>query len=214
MSAAIELQAVEKIKSGKGSARALRRQGYLPCVVYGGGKDPVSMAVDPAAIKQQLRRDTLFTAIYDIIGGSKKKEHVLARDLQVDPVTDELLHLDFLRITDSTRINVPVPIQFDNEDACPGLKAGGILQLVRTSADLSCRAASIPEFISVDLSTFNIGDAIRISEVELPSGVTPAITDRDFMIASIQAPKIAVETDDEESVEEAASEEEATSDES
>lgn len=213
MSAAIELQAVEKTKNGKGSARALRRQGYLPCVVYGGGKDPVSMAVDPSTIKHQLRRDTLFTALYDICSGGKKKEHVLARDLQVDPVTDDLLHVDFLRITDSTRISVPVPIQFDNESACPGLKAGGLLQLVRTSADLNCRAASIPESISVDLSKFNVGDAIRISDIELPSGVTPAITDRDFMIASIQAPKIAVETDEDEAVEEV-TETESQSDES
>ena len=212
MSAAIELQAVEKTKSGKGSSRALRRQGYLPCVIYGGGKDPVSMAVDPATIKQQLRRDALFTSIYDIAAG-KKKEHVLARDLQVDPVTDELLHLDFLRITDSTRINIPVPIQLDNEDSCPGLKAGGLLQLIRTSADLNCRAASIPESISIDLSKFNIGDSIRISDIDLPSGVTPTITDRDFMIASIQAPKIAVESDDDDTEEEV-TEEAAESDES
>lgn len=212
MSAAIELKAIEKTKSGKGSARALRRQGNLPCVIYGGGKEPVSMAVDPATIKQQLRRDTLFTVIYDIMLKGKKKEHVLARDLQVDPVTDELLHLDFLRITDSTRISVPVPIQFDNEDNCPGLKAGGILQLIRTSADLSCRAASIPESISVDLSKFSVGDSIRISDVELPSGVTPAITDRDFMLANIQAPKVATESDDD--AEEETTEEEAASDES
>ncbi len=213
MSAAIELKAVEKTKSGKGSARALRRQGNLPCVIYGGDKDPVSMAVDPATIKQQLRRDTLFTVIYDIMLNGKKKEHVLARDLQVDPVTDELLHLDFLRITDSTRINVPVPIQFDNEDSCPGLKAGGLLQLIRTSADLSCRAASIPESITVDLTNFNVGDSIRISDVELPSGVTPAITDRDFMIANIQAPKVASESDEDEAEEET-TEEETASDES
>lgn len=213
MSAAIDLHAVEKSRNGKGASRALRRQGYLPCVIYGGGKDPVSMAVDPTTIKQQLRRDALFTAIYDINAGGKKKEHVLARDLQVDPVTDELLHLDFLRITDSTRINVPVPIQLENEDSCPGLKAGGILQLVRTSAELNCRAASIPESISVDLSAFQVGDAIRISDVDLPSGVTPAITDRDFMIASIQAPKIAAESDDAEN-EDTAAEAEAESDES
>ncbi|NQY81673.1 MAG: 50S ribosomal protein L25/general stress protein Ctc [Alphaproteobacteria bacterium] len=196
MSAAIELQAVEKPRSGKGIARALRRNGYLPCVIYGGGKDPVSMGVDPATIEQQLRNNTLFTVIYDITTGSKKKEHVLARDLQVDPVTDELLHLDFLRITDTTRINVPVPIHFENEDQCPGLKTGGILQLIRSSAELSCRAASIPEYIVVDLSKFNVGDSVRISDIDLPDGVTPTITDRNFMIAGIQAPKIAAETDD------------------
>ena len=165
-------------------------------MIYGGGKDPVSMGVDPTTIEQQLRNNTLFTVIYDITTGSKKKEHVLARDLQVDPVTDELLHLDFLRITDTTRINVPVPIHFENEDQCPGLKTGGILQLIRSSAELSCRAASIPEYIVVDLSKFNVGDSVRISDIDLPDGVTPTITDRNFMIAGIQAPKIAAETDD------------------
>lgn len=198
MSAAVELEALEKPQTGKGSARAMRRSGYIPCVVYGGGKSPVSLGVNPDTIKRQLRRDALHTTIYDIVIKGKKQEHVLARDLQIDPVTDELLHLDFLRITDQTRINVHVPIHFDNEDKCAGIKAGGILQQVRSTAELNCRAASIPEFITIDLSDFNIGDSIRISDVDLPDGITPTITDRDFMIAGIQAPKVVSETSEEE----------------
>ena len=197
MSKAVEIAAVEKVTSGKGAARAMRRADYIPGIVYGGNKEPTSIGVDPAAIKAQLRHDTLFTSLFDLKFDTKRKEHVLARDLQVDPVSNELLHLDFLRITDSTRIDVQVPIHFSNEETSIGLKMGGILQVIRNSVQLNCQAASIPEYIEIDLEHYNIGDAIRISNVDLPSGVRPTITDRDFMLASIVAPKIAAETDEE-----------------
>ena len=188
MSAAIELTVEDKPDQGKGASRAARRAGQMPCVIYGGKKDPVSMTVNPSQIKQQLRKDTLFTSIYDLVLDGKKTEHVIAREIQLDPVTDELLHIDFMRITNSTYINVQVPIRLDNESDCPGIKMGGILQIVRSTVELSCRAAEIPSFISVDLMNFNVGDTIRISDVTLPTGVKPAI-ERDFMIASIAAPR-------------------------
>jgi large subunit ribosomal protein L25 len=134
---------------------------------------------------------------------------VLCRDIQLHPVTDVAMHADFLRVTDRTRIAVEVPVRFLNEEECPGLRAGGVLNIVRHDVELNCRAGAIPSEITIDLANREIGDSIHISEVSLPDGVTPVIDDRDFTIATIAPPNVMETSDAEEDEGEAEAVEEA-----
>lgn len=179
---------------GKGAARAARRAGSIPCVVYGLGEDPVSIAVEELALNRLITQPGFFSQLFslDVEG---QKMNVLARDLQVHPVTDRPMHVDFLRVSADAVIAVEVPAVFINEEICPGLKEGGILNVVRYEIEVSCRPDAIPEQIEVDLSSFQLGDSIHISSVTLPDGVEPTITDRDFTIATIAAPTVVLDED-------------------
>ena len=138
----------------------------------------------------------MFTTLCDIdVDGDKSL--VLARDVQLHPVSDQVLHVDFLRVSDKTKITVAVPVNFTNQEKRPGIKEKGILNVIRYDVDLVCRATNIPEAIDVDLSEFNIGDSVKISNATMPEGATPAITDRDFTLATIAAPKAIVEDEEE-----------------
>ena len=177
---------------GKGSARAARRAGMIPGVVYGLGKDPISIAVDELALNRMINSGALYSQLYKLdVGGETLS--VLARDLQVHPVTDRAMHIDFLRVDANAEIAVEIPVVFLNEDNCPGLTEGGILNVVRYSIEVSCRPDAIPEQIEVDLANAQVGDSLHISEVALPDGVTPTITDRDFTIATIAQPRVEAE---------------------
>ncbi len=185
----IALSAEPRDRVGKGAARAVRRAGKVPAVIYGGKEPPLSIAVDPMAVMKQLASGAFFTTMTELdVAGTAHR--VLARDVQFHPVTDRPEHVDFLRVTGDTLITVEVPVEFENEEACPGLKRGGVLNIVRHEVELECRADAIPHALHIDLSSFDIGDSIHISHVALPDGVKPTITDRDFTIATVAAPTV------------------------
>lgn len=185
----IELNAEVRSQVGKGAARATRREGRVPAVIYGGSKDPVPVSLEPQTLSKELSRPGFFSTLIDITVDGKPTQ-VLCRELQLHPVTDRPQHADFLRVTDRTRINIDVPVNFLNEEECPGLKAGGVLNIVRHTVEFNCRAGAIPSEIVVDLLGREIGDSIHISEISLPDGVTPVIDDRDFTIATVAAPTV------------------------
>lgn len=189
------LSAEQRERAGKGVARALRRENKIPAVIYGDAKDAESIALPIKEVTLEYHKGHMFTNLCDLeING--KKQLVLARDVQLHPVNDRVLHIDFLRVTPKTTIVTHVPVHFKNEETCPGIKAGGSLTIVRHDLELVCKATDIPEEIEIDLAPFAIGDAIKISDVKLPSGVKPAITNRDFTIATIAAPRLLLEEED------------------
>lgn len=186
MTQIIPLSAEARDRAGKGTARATRRSGRVPAVIYGDKKAPVMISLEYFAFTRILHKPGFFTHLFDIsLNGETHR--VLPRDLQLDPVSDQPLHVDFLRVTDDTRITVNVPVEFVGQDKCQGLKRGGMLNIVRHEVELECSAANIPEHITVDVSSFNVGDSIHISAVTLPEGAKSAI-DRDFTVATIAAP--------------------------
>ena len=186
------LLAEAKDRAGKGAARAARRAGRIPAVIYGAKKPPVMISLAPRDLDREISGGGFFATLYDV-QVADNKERVLARDLQLHPVSDRPLHVDFLRVSAATEVTVQVPCSFNNEEESPGLKRGGVLNIVRHELELLCRADTIPHQIDVDLTGLEIGDSIHISEVSLPEGVQPTITDRDFTIASIAAPSVIAE---------------------
>lgn len=185
----VELPAQSRERAGKGPARATRRAGQVPGVIYGAKKDPNLIAVEERVLNKLLHQGGFFSTLFDVkVNG--KAERVLARDVQFDPVSDKPVHIDFLRVSATTSVNVAVPVHFLNEDQCPGLKNGGLLNVVRHEVELTCRADAIPQHIEVDLTGLEIGDGVHISNVKLPEGVHPTITDRDFTIATVAAPTV------------------------
>jgi large subunit ribosomal protein L25 len=181
---------------GKGAARAARRAGIIPAVVYGTEAEPISVGIQELELNRLIKQTGFFSQLFQLnVEGDKM--NVLARDLQVHPVTDRAMHVDFLRVAANAMITVSVPAAFINEDECPGLREGGILNVVRYDIEVSCRPDAIPEQIEVDLTGFQVGDSIHISAVSLPNGVEVTIADRDFTIATIAAPTKVVETAEE-----------------
>ncbi|MCG8356522.1 MAG: 50S ribosomal protein L25/general stress protein Ctc [Kiloniellales bacterium] len=186
------LAAELKERAGKGAARAVRRGGRVPAVIYGAKKDPVMISLDPRDVSREVNSGGFFATLFDIQVG-KSKERVLPRDLQLHPVTDQPLHIDFLRVSAATEVTVEVPCVFINEEESPGLKRGGVLNVVRYEVEVVCRADAIPQQIEIDLTGLEIGDGVHISNVNLPDGVSPSITDRDFTIATVAAPTVVQE---------------------
>ena len=185
---------------GKGFARAARRAGFVPGIIYGDKMSPQPVTVDRKQMDKLLQQPGLFNTLYELQVGDKKQQ-VLPRDVQLDVVTDAPLHVDFLRLSDTTEINIDVPVVFLNEEESEGLKQGGVLNIVRHQIEVRCRASAIPQSIEVDLAGSEIGDSIHISSVSLPKGVASTITDRDFTIVTVAAPTIHVEPVDEEDIE-------------
>ena len=184
MAELIELKATAREGTGKLANRALRAQKKVPGVVYGGETAPANVTLEYKNVLQHYQTGHFLSTVYllDIDG---KKERVIPREVQVDPVRDFPTHVDFMRVSQSSRIDVDVPVQFINEDASPGLKRGGVLNIVRHTIEFSCPADAIPEKITVDLTGLDIGDSLHISAVKLPAGITPTITDRDFTVATV-----------------------------
>jgi large subunit ribosomal protein L25 len=187
MSDALHLPAEARERAGKGASRALRRNGRVPAVIYGGKEEPILIHVEQKELVRQLGTGHFMNSIVNIeLGGQTIR--TLPKDVAFHPVTDRPLHVDFLRLAANATVEVAVPVVFINEDKAPGLKKGGVLNIVRHELELVCPADAIPDDIAIDLSGKDIGDAIHISEVALPAGVRSAITDRDFTIATIVAP--------------------------
>ena len=175
-----------------GSNKILLKKGFVPGIVYGKGSDPTKIAFENKILYQLMRSGSFYTKIIELeIEG--KIEKILPKQLQYHPVTDKLIHFDFLRVKEDTKVTVEVPVEFLNQDNCPGLKKGGVLNLVRRLIELSCNASNIPDKLQFDLKEKDIGDAIKISNIDLPEGVKPTITDRDFVVATLVPPTIEVE---------------------
>ena len=183
-------------RAGKGAARSTRREGRVPAVIYGNKQDPVMISLDPVELKKQFRGGTFFSKVYEVTVG-EETSRVLARDLQLHPVSDEPIHVDFMRFSPRTKLTFDIPVNFENEDDCQGLKEGGVLNVVRYTVELLCSPMNIPEALTADLTGLVIGDSIHISNIDLPEGVEPTITDRDFTIATIAAPTVYVEAEPE-----------------
>lgn len=174
-------------RAGKGTARAVRREGQVPAVIYGNKEEPTLISVKQRDLLKELHAGNFTSKLYDIeLGG--KKIRVLPRDVQLDPVTDRPIHADFLRIVGSSRLRLMIPVHFIDHGASAGLKKGGVLNVVRHEIEFFCRADSIPEEITVSLANTEIGDSIHISSVKLPDGVKPVIANRDFTVATIAPP--------------------------
>jgi len=175
-----------------GSNKTLLNKGLVPGIIYGKGSNPVKIAFENNILNKLMNSGFFYSKIIDIeIEG--KVEKILPKQLQYHPVTDKLIHFDFLRVKEDTKVTVEIPIEFLNQDVCPGLKKGGVLNLVRRLIELSCYANKIPEKLNFDLKDSEIGDAVKISNIELPEGVNPTITDRDFVIATLVPPTVEVE---------------------
>ncbi|TPW31735.1 50S ribosomal protein L25/general stress protein Ctc [Martelella alba] len=181
------LKAEARDRVGKGSSRELRRNGLTPAVIYGDKQAPVSIAISTNEISKRIFGGGFMTSMMSVEVG-KETYQVLPKDYQLDPVRDFVVHVDFLRVSEKSLVTVAVPVHFVNEDICPGIKVGGVLNVVRHEVELLCPANAIPDSITVDLATVKAGDSVHISAVNLPEKVTPVITDRDFTIATIAAP--------------------------
>jgi len=187
MSDALTLPAEARERAGKGASRHLRREGRVPAVIYGGKEEPTLIHVEAKELVRQLGTGHFMNSIVEISLGGKTLR-TLPKDVALNPVTDRPEHVDFMRLSKGATFHVNVPVVFINEEASPGLKKGGVLNVVRHELDLICDAEHIPSEIEVDVTGKDVGDAIHISDVTLPEGAESAINDRDFTIATLVAP--------------------------
>ena len=187
MSEQLTLPAEARDRAGKGASRALRREGRVPAVVYGDKKEALSIHVEEKLLTKMLHTGHFMNSVVMVeIGG--KQNRTLPKAVDFHPVTSRPIHVDFLRIGEHAQVNVNVPVRFDNEEASPGLKRGGVLNIVQHDLELVCDAAHIPDEIHIDLTGLDIGDSIHISQVKLPKGAKVANQDDDFTVATIVAP--------------------------
>ena len=202
------IEAMARTGTGKGAARSARREGLVPGVIYGGGEDPQTINIKHNVLLKALKAGKFMSTLVNLkVDGQDNR--VICRAVQKDVVKDLPTHADFLRLSARSRINLYIPVDFINEEECPGLKKGGVLTVVRNDVELKVTAGDIPEQLVVDLTGLDVGDTINISNINLPEGTRPMITDRDFVIANISAPSSLKSADDEaadEAGEEAAAE--------
>ncbi|KDE20808.1 50S ribosomal protein L25 [Acetobacter pomorum] len=206
MSKITSIEVSARAKAGKGAARATRRAGLVPGVIYGGKQEPTLIAIDPRIIIKGIQTSGWRSRVYEIkVGG--KAERALVRDVQLHPVKDSPVHVDFMRLAPGSRVHVEVSVHFENEEACPGIKRGGVLNVVRHTIEVDVPADNIPEFFTVDLSKLDINDNVRWEDVKGTEGTTPLTHEENFVVASIAAPSV----DTTEAAEEEATTEEAAS---
>ena len=187
MSEQLTLPAEQRERAGKGASRELRRSGRVPAVIYGDKKEPLSVHVEEKLLTKMLSTGHFMNTVVMIDAGGTP-HRTLPKDVQFHPVSSRPIHVDFLRIGEHSQVHVNVPVVFLNEEASPGIKRGGVLNIVRHDLELICDAAEIPEQIEIDLTGLEIGDSIHISAITLPKGSKSAIEDRDFTIATVVAP--------------------------
>lgn len=193
-----DLIADERKGTGKGAARQARRDGLVPGVVYGGSADPLPITIPYNRLFKMLKSGGFLSTLFNLKVEGHDDVRVVCRDVQRDVVKDLPTHLDLLRLHRDSRIDMAIHVEFINEEQCIGLDKGGVLTIVRPEVELNVLAGDIPDHITVDLAGLDVGDTITISNVTLPEGVTPTITDRDFVIANVQAPTVATAEEDEE----------------
>ena len=183
-----DLIATVRTGTGKGAARQARREQLVPGVVYGGGADPVAINLKFNELLKRLKDGRFLSTLFNLKVDGQDDVRVICRGVQRDVVKDLPIHVDFMRLNRSSRINLFIPVEFINEEDAPGIKKGGVLTIVRPEVELKVTAGDIPEQLTVDLSGLDIGDHVNISDITLPEGTRPMITDRDFVIANISAP--------------------------
>jgi large subunit ribosomal protein L25 len=183
------LKAIKRETVTSGQLNKLRESGFIPAVLYG-GKDPnAKISVEKKLVKNILNSESFLSTVLELdVDGAKLK--VIPRDVAYNVISDEPIHIDFMRVVAGTKIILEIPVKFINEDDCPGLKVGGVLNIVRRKVELKCPADNIPEEIIIDLKGLEIGTSIKISFVKLPENITPTIVDRDFVIATVAAPTV------------------------
>jgi len=191
-------------RAGKGAARAVRRAGRVPAVIYGDKKTPASVSLEPRELRKHLNTGHFFSTVYSIAIDGGASERVLPRDVQFHPINGRAMHVDFLRVSKTTRTNVSVPCVFINEELSPGIKRGGLLNVVRHEVEVVCGVDDIPDEFVFDLTGLDIGDSLHISAITMPEGVAPTITDRDFTVATIAAALLKEEEEEVEGEEEEA----------
>ena len=188
MSDTVQLKVEKRDKSGTGSSRDLRSKKHIPGIVYGEKKDPILISVDEKTLKTTIQ-DSGFSKQCELNLGNETIK-VLPKDIQLHPVKESVLHIDFLRVGENTSVTLYVPVKFINENVCPGLRQGGVINIVRHEVELKTPVSKIPEFLEANLDGLEIGDSIHISSINLEDGVTPTIKDRDFTIATIAPPTV------------------------
>ena len=193
------LKATKRTSASTGQINKLRSEGFIPGVLYGGEKNNLNISLKKLHLQNIINTETFMSKVYDLdIDGNSEK--ALARDVAYDPVSDEPIHIDFMRITKGSRLTLEIPVKFINIDKSPGLKKGAVLNIVRRKVALKCPAENIPDEIVVDLDNTEINKSLKISSVKLPENVSPTIVDRDFVIATVAAPTILVEPEKTEEV--------------
>ena len=186
------LKATKRTTTSSGQINKLRSDGFIPAILYGGEKNNINISLKKIHLKDIINTETFMSKVYDLdIDGSKEK--VVPRDVSFDPMSDEPIHIDFMRIIKGSKLILEIPVKFINLDKSPGLKKGGVLNTVRRKIELKCPAENIPNEIVVDLNNTEIGTSIKISSVKLPPNVVPTIIDRDFVVATVVAPTVVVE---------------------
>ena len=195
-----------RARTGAGGARAARREGWVPGVLYGGGEDPVAINLKKNEVMKAYNAGRMRAHLARIdVPGEDGQQSVIARDVQIDPVKGQPVHVDLMRVDEKTRIKVEIPVRFLNEDDSPGLKKGGVLNIVRHAVEVLAPATAIPEVFEIDVTGLDVGATIHVSAITLPNGVKLVVTDRDFTIATIAAPS-ALRSSDEDEAEEAPAE--------
>ena len=214
MNQIVQFKVEKREKSGTGNSRELRSKNHIPGIVYGEKKDPILISLDEKILKINIQDSGFFSKQCELhLGGETLK--VLPKDVQLHPVKESILHIDFLRVGENTTVTLYVPVKFINENSCPGLKQGGVINTVRHEVELKTPVSKIPEFLEANLDGLEIGDSIHISSINLDDSVEPIIKDRDFTIATI-APPTVMKVEEEKPVteeEEGTESEEAKSDE-
>ena len=189
------LEATAREGTGKGAARTARRNGHVPGVIYGGGEAPQAISINFHTLLNLLRKGKFMSSLHNVkVDGVDNR--VVCRGVQRDVVKDLPIHIDFQRLSEKSRIKLFIPVEFLNQGTCPGIKRGGTLNVVRHEVELNVTAGDIPDRLTVDLGEAKMGDVIKISSITLPAGVTPTITDRDFVICSIATPAGFVDEDE------------------
>jgi large subunit ribosomal protein L25 len=187
MSDVLSLKAESRDRAGKGASRAVRRSGNVPAVIYGNKEPAVTIHVNENELKKLINTGHFLTSVIELdLGGTAHR--TITRDVQLHPVTDRVIHIDFLRVTSETKVKVMVPVQFVNEALSPGLKRGGMLNVVRHEVEIEVDAEHIPDHLTADLAGLDINDSVRISAIKLPEGARPAIRGRDFVVATVASP--------------------------
>ena len=183
------LKAIKRENTSTGSNNKLRSDGFIPAVLYGGKDANQNISIQIKEIKNLINSDTFLSKVLEIdIDG--KKEKVIPRDVAYNVVSEEPIHIDFMRIVSGKKIILEIPVKFINHPDSPGLKRGGVLNIVRRKVELRCPAENIPDEIIIDLAGTDIGTSIKISSIKLPDNVIPTITDRDFVVATVAAPTV------------------------
>ena len=187
-----QLEAEARSGRGKGAAFRVRQSGFIPGIIYGGGTEPETVSVPKRELERHVSTGTFLTTPF-MLKVADRQTRVIPRDVQLDPVTDRPVHVDFMRLKEGTKIVLAIPVRFRGQEASPGIKRGGVVNIVRHDIELLCPVENIPEYIEADLSGLEIHGTLHISNIKLPEGVVPMVRERDFTVASIVAPTSVVE---------------------